>query len=94
MDISFISDLMGKIEAKDITEREAARVLMRLNFNKGNKGLIEDLLVLLCNEVYPPRLLMTLVRSTYMSNKRYVNWEYALNYGKKHHPDLFVGLKK
>lgn len=94
MGISFISDLMGKIEAKDITEREAARTLMRLALNKENKPLIENLLISLCNETYPPRLLVALVRSTYMSNKHYVNWEYALNYGKKHHPDLFVGLKK
>ncbi|CAM8750878.1 hypothetical protein CENTIMANUS_00275 [Klebsiella phage vB_KpM_Centimanus] len=94
MSDDFLSVLMREIAAGTITEREAARTLMRLVLNKENKPLIENLLISLCNEVYPPRLLMALVRSTYMSNKRYVNWDYALNYGKKHHPDLFVGLKK
>lgn len=94
MSDDFLSVLMREIAAGTITEREAARTLMRLALNKENKPLIEDLLISLCNEVYPARLLMALVRSTYMSNKCYVNWDYALNYGKKHHPDLFVGLKK
>lgn len=94
MSDELLSSLMREMTAGTITEREASRTLMRLVLNKENKALIENLLISLCNETYPPRLLIALVRSTYMSNKRYVNWEYALNYGKKHHPGLFVGLKK